>query len=636
MYVLERLSGSLDSWPQADIVIVGAYSRMNSNFGLAIAGASRPEDASEEWVVTLSRQEPGRPPANPLRWAERGPLHGFFEGLLFDREELAASFNRSEQDCSDADLVLHAYEREGEAALSRLRGIFVVAIVDSSRGVAIVARDPLGMHPLFYVEAGSRVMFAASPLTLLQQPGVSRIVNRAALADHLCQRYPDPQETFFVGVRRVPATWKVVLSARGLRLERYWDPIPEDQPIRWLSAEETACFDEIFERAVDRCLRHGRNGIFLSGGLDSISVAAVATDRARQLGQSVPWALSLDFPDPECSEGERQAAVARALRLPQHLLGFHEALGGRGLLEQVIALCEGAAPVLGVYTPAYAYLTKRAKLEGVRTILTGQGGDESLSLSPVLAADLIRRGAFVEATKFFGILRRSYPMPPLQQARNVFWRFGLRPLLGLTLHRLMPKAFKANRVWRTLSGDPVWAAPDGELRAEQQRRVENALPVPDPPNGFYMRTARTAFDHPLLSWQEEERFEMGKQLGVHFLHPFMDPDVVDLCYRSLPTFLSQGGRTKGLVRGTIARRFPGLGLEEQRKVGARSFYHSVLRREWAPLVDLAGDFPALSALGVVDGRAAGAAVRGEGQTSRMSRLSMLICAEMWTRAHAPT
>jgi asparagine synthetase B (glutamine-hydrolysing) len=608
-----------------------------TRINLAITNAPPAEKAGGEWVLTLSCREPGRLPANPLRWAERGPLHGFFEGLLFDREELAASFNRSEHDCSDADLVLHAYEREGEAALSRLRGSFVVAIVDGTRGVAIVARDPLGSHPLFFVEVGSRVMFAASPLTLLQQPGVSRIVNRVALADHLCQRYPDPQETFFVGIRRVPATWTVVLSAGGLRLERYWDPIPEDQPVRWLSAEETARFDEIFERAVDRCLRHGRNGIFLSGGLDSISVAAVATDRARQLGQSLPWALSLDFPDPACSEGERQAAVARALGLPQHLLGFNEALGGRGLLEQIIALCgRSAAPILGVYQPVYAYLTKRAKLEGVRTILSGQGGDESLTLSSLLAADLIRRGAFVEATKFLGIRLRSYPLSPLWQARNVLWRHGLRPLLGLTLHRLMPEAFKANRVRRNLSGDPVWVAPDGELRAEQQLRVESALPVPDPPNGFYMRQQRLCLDHALLSWQEEERFEMGKQFGVHFLHPFMDPDVVELCYRSLPTLLTQGGRTKGLVRGTIARRFPGLGLEEQRKVGARSFYDSVLRREWAAVADLPGDFPALSALGVVDGRAAGAVVRGERQTSRMSRLFSLVAAEMWARVHALT
>jgi hypothetical protein len=208
--------------------------------------------------------------------------------------------------------------------------------------------------------------------------------------------------------------------------------------------------------------------------------------------------------------------------------------------------------------------------------------------------------------------------------------------MGLALHRLMPEAFKANRARRTLGGDPAWVAPDGTLRAEQRRRVESALPDPDPPNGFYMRQARLTFDHALVSWQEEERFEMGKQFGVHFVHPYWDPDVVDLCYRSLPTLMSEGGRTKGFVRGTIARRFPGLGLEEQRKVMAKSYYHSVLLREWAALADLAGDFPALSALGVVDGRAAGAVVRGAVQTPRMSQLFNLIGVEMWTRAHALT
>lgn len=605
-----------------------------SHSSLAIAGALPAEKPGDDWVLSLSRQEPGRVPASPFRWAERGPLRGFFYGLLFDRKELAASFNRGQPDCSDADLVLLAYEREGEAALSRLRGSFVVAIVDGIRNVALVARDPLGSHPLFYVEVGSRVIFAASPLTLLDQPGVSRTVNRAALADHLCQRWPDPQETFFVGIRRVPATWKAVLSARGLRLERYWDPIPEDRPIRWLAADETARFDEIFERSVDRCLGHGPTGIFLSGGLDSISVAAVATDRARQLGQALPWALSLDIEDPACGEGPRQAAVARALGLPQYLVGFHEALGGRGLFEQVIAINqESAAPFLGVYQPAYATLTKRAKQEGVRTILTGQGGDEALGLSMLLAADLIRRGSFVGLAKFLGILRRSYPLHPLLQARNVLWRFGLRPLLGLAIHRAMPEAHKAGRVRRTLAGDPVWVAPDQELRAEQRRRAERGLCAPDPRHGFYMREARMSLDHPVVSWQDEERFEMGKRFGIHFLHPFLDPDVVDLCFRSLPSRMSEGGRTKGLVRGTIARRFPSLGLDRQRKVISIPFYHSLLLREWAALANVAGDFPALSALGVVDGRTTGAIVRKERRCLRMARLYNLIGAELWARAH---
>src|SRR5262249_6332223 len=153
-----------------------------------------------------------------------------------------------------------------EAILSRLRGSFVVAIVDRARGVAIVTRDPLGSHPLFYSEAGSSVSFATTPWPLLRLPGVSRALNRVALADHLCSRWPDPHETFFSAVRRLPSSWRAIVSGRRLRVERYWDPVPEGRPVEWLTAQETARFDEIFNRAVDRCLGNGPTGIFLSGG----------------------------------------------------------------------------------------------------------------------------------------------------------------------------------------------------------------------------------------------------------------------------------------------------------------------------------------------------------------------------------
>jgi hypothetical protein len=76
-----------------------------------------------------------------------------------------------------------------------------------------------------------------------------------------------------------------------------------------------------------------------------------------------------------------------------------------------------------------------------------------------------------------------------------------------------------------------------------------------------------------------------------------------MLYRTPPRILNEGGRTKGLVRLTLARRFPDLGLGLQRKVNATSFFRSVIRRETPALVEAMGDFPSLSALGIVDGRA---------------------------------
>ena len=136
-----------------------------------------------------------------------------------------------------------------------------------------------------------------------------------------------------------------------------------------------------------------------------------------QIGDSAPLALSLGFPHPECDERVRQKAVAHDLGLCQLFMDFDEALGSRPLLEQTFELNEKtAAPILNPWLPAYIELARRARLDGVRIILTGQGGDEWLGAAPLLAADLIRYGAFVELAQFFGARRRSVQMPLLEMA----------------------------------------------------------------------------------------------------------------------------------------------------------------------------------------------------------------------------
>ena len=245
-----------------------------------------------------------------------------------------------------------------------------------------------------------------------------------------------------------------------MHLHRYWDPVPVDRPVRWLMADEVS-FEETFDRVIDRCLQNNPTGIFLSGGLDSISVAAIATDRARKTGRPLPLALSLAFPDPECDERIRQTAVARDLGLRQHLVDFDEALGSRPLFEQWIELNqETSAPLMNLWQPAFRALARRGKHDGVRTILTGHGGDEWLTVSPYLSADLMRRGAVLEFLALLRTFWRSYPLPPHMIARNAFWQFGLRPLVGLALHRLIPEAHKANRLKRLLANDPAWVTSD--------------------------------------------------------------------------------------------------------------------------------------------------------------------------------
>jgi asparagine synthetase B (glutamine-hydrolysing) len=328
--------------------------------------------------------------------------------------------------------------------------------------------------------------------------------------------------------------------------------------------------------------------------------------------------------------------VARELGLRQHLMEFDEALGSRSLLEQAFELNRKlAAPILSICLPAYLPLARRARAEGVRTILTGQGGDEWLGAAPLLTADLIRRGAFVELAQFFGALQRSFHLSLLQMARLTFWTSGLRPLVAMALHRLMPEAHEASRRKRLLAGDPSWVAPDPKLREAQRHRAAGALPHPDPAHGFYMREQRDGLDHPLVSLEAEEQYEWSKGVGIRLLQPFLDADLAELLYRTPPRLLSEGGWSKALVRGSVARRFPDLGLESQRKVHIPLFYGSIYLRELPTLVDEVGNFPLLSALGIVDGRLVGRFVRDtlkRGGT-RVERIFHILNLESWVRLH---
>jgi asparagine synthase (glutamine-hydrolysing) len=582
------------------------------------------------WLLSIPLNDPSQVSGDDPRWTKRGKLLGFFQGLLHKR---CLSTKGVHLDSSDVDRILQAYDREGESALAQLRGSFVLAIVDTVRSKALFARDPMGSHPLFYATTASTVLFAEKPTVLLQQPGVSRKLNRAALADHLCHRWPYPTETFYSAVRRVPPGSLVSISSGNMRIVRYWDPEPAGAEFRWLTEEESDRFPDVFERAVERALGHGKAAIFLSGGLDSISVAAVARDCSRRNAQVTPLALSLGFPDPECDESDRQQAIASHLGLPQTLLGFEEALGSRPLFQQALEIsAKASAPLMNAWQPAYLELGRRARLEGVQTILTGEGGDEWLSITPYLAADLIGRGALWELAELVGAMKRSFKLPTVQFMQLVIWRCGLLPLLGRTHYRLRPLAHEAGRLDRLVAGDPTWLS--GNLRNEQRYRAEDALVSADPLRGFYLRELRTGLDHALISWEAEERHEFGREIGVRFQHPFADPDVVELLYRTPPRILNKGGRSKGLVRQTLAQRFPGLGLDRQRKVLAISFFRSLLRREAPTLLDLAGNFPALSELDIVNGTALQAAVRLElsKPNANLWRIWGPINLEMWARA----
>ena len=155
----------------------------------------------------------------------------------------------------------------------------------------------------------------------------------------------------------------------------------------------------------------GPAAIYLSGGLDSVSVAAVAAQISQRKGLPPPWALSLGFPA-ECNEEEIQRGVAKNLGLPQVFMTLGDAVGQDGLLLAALKMNgQCSMPLLNPWYPAYHRLGLEGKQRGCKVILTGGGGDEWLGVSPFLAADLMRSLDVVGLYRLWSTMQSSYPLP---------------------------------------------------------------------------------------------------------------------------------------------------------------------------------------------------------------------------------
>lgn len=560
-----------------------------------------------------------------------------FDGTLYNATDLATEL-RLGPEASPARITAEAYAAWGAAFVDHVRGTFSIVVHDGADGRTLAVRDPLGACPLFYAEADGGVLVSSAIEALRDQPGVGRAVNRAALADHLCHRWPDHHETFFADIRRVPPGYMLLAQGGKVRVTRYWEPTPLDRPIEWVAESEAQRqFGNAFERAVGKTLDRGRVGIFLSGGLDSISVAAMAADLAAKRGVPLPVALSLGFPGDSDEEREQRGVAAR-LGLELDFVPFDEAAPSSSLLSSALELTQlQAAPLLNTWMPAYTELARRGKHRGVDVITSGAGGDEWLAVSPYLAADMMRRADVRGLAQLLRGWKRSYRMSAPSVARCLLWRFGARPLMAAAVGAVAPRWWRANRTKRGLQGTRPWVAPDRALAAELDERVELALAPSNPPGGFYLHDVRHSLEHPLTVLELEEMFEMGRRLDVRFQHPYWDADVVDILYRTPPMVLFADGRSKSVVRQTMAQRFPGLGLERQKKRSGTRFYSSVLDREipglWARE---ARDLGPVADLGIVDANAARRVA--EESIARKSGTGLvsiwdLMNVNAWIRAH---
>ena len=476
-----------------------------------------------------------------------GQLYNFKE-LRFELEKLGARFVT---DHSDTEVLLHGWRQWGEAMVERFNGMWALALYDREKKLLFCSRDRFGKKPFFYFHDAQNFIFASELLALREHPRTPSTLDEVALRKYFAYGYVPAPRTFFEGVKKLPGGHSLTLDLATMqaRLVRYWryrsepcESRPANAEDRW-SEELLALLDAATAR---RLVADVPVGAFLSGGIDSSTVAALAM---RHVGQDRLKTFSIGFEEASFDESAYASLVAQHIGAEHHV----EKLSVQRALDILPDLTARLDEPIADASILPTYLLCRYARQHVTVALGGDGADE---------------------------LFAGYdPFKALRYART-YERFVPRPLhRAISLlaarmpvsHRYMSFDFRVKRTLRGLDHAsrfwlPVWMAPlaPDELAQlfgkpvdleevfseaiEVWEHCASADPV-DRATEFYVN----------LYLQDDILVKVDRASMLHSLEvraPFLDIDVVNFARRLPADVKLRGGTTKWLLKRAVAPLLP--------------------------------------------------------------------------------
>jgi asparagine synthase (glutamine-hydrolysing) len=508
---------------------------------------------------------------------EDGTIWVSYNGELYNELELRAELETKGhryRTASDTESLVHLYEEEGVDFVRRLNGMFALAIWDGNRGRLVLARDRMGQKPLFYgMLPGGGLAFGSEPKAVLAHPEIGRQLDAGGLVRYLFYEYIPAPFSIWQSLRKLPQAHVLVWEAGAVQLRRYWESTVS--PAAEADFDTTAqSFWEEFRASV---ARHRRSdvplGVFLSGGVDSSSVAAALCEVEPA---SNVRTFSIGFEDPSFDESRHARAVARHLGTDHHERTFSiESL--YELLPEVAGWLDepfGDASILPTHL-----LSRFARGE-VTVVLGGDGADELLAGYPTFAAERaagvfrrLPRQAQVLAGAAVGRLPVDHRNFSLDFKLKQFLRGAAEPLP--LAHQRWLGSFSGAEIARLLvGGDPIG------IEAEHLRRAEGIGGGADELSRSLALYQDTYLPEDILT--KVDRASMA--CGLEVRAPFLDTGLVDFM-QALPSAYKLGRhRSKRLLKRAAASRLPASILGRPKK-GFGIPVAQWLRGPLTPLVD---------------------------------------------------
>jgi asparagine synthase (glutamine-hydrolysing) len=474
---------------------------------------------------------------------EDGSIHVVLNGEIYNfldlRRELSGRGHRF-QTATDTEVIVHLYEEYGPRCVDALRGMFGFALWDERRRSLLLARDRLGIKPLYYAVVNGRLAFASELKALLQLPEVERTLDWTAVHHVFTSLHTPQTQSIIAGVRKLaPGHRLVARPDGGLRIEQYWD-VRFEPDLHRSEAWFAERLRELLEESVRlHLVSDVPLGAFLSGGIDSSAVVAAAA----RLTTGPVKTFSIGFTDPDYDERHHARQVAERFGTDHHELVLEP-----GALEIIDDLAWFLDEPFGDPSAIPTYMVSKLAAEHVTVALSGDGGDELFAGYDKYRVEARERGYGRLPAPLRRMLGRiGATMPEGMKGRNFLRHIALD---GVDRYLDASVLFKADQMRKLFQRDAFERLAACDPLREASQRLAAA-------NGDWLSVLQYRdLTHylPLDILTKVDRMSMAHSLETRV--PLLDHKVVEFAATIPPALQLHGDTTKHIFKRAMRGILP--------------------------------------------------------------------------------
>ena len=503
---------------------------------------------------------------------ESGRYGVVFNGEIYNyrelREDLIAGGHTFRTN-SDTEVIVHLFEEHGARCVEHLRGMFGLAVWDNVERSLFIARDRMGIKPLYYTQQNGTLVFGSEIKSLLEHPEVTASLDHQALATYLSLKYVPAPRTMFAGIQSLPPAHCMTISGGHVTTCRYWDVSYEKPAAIKSEAEFADELDAHLRESIGLRLRSDVPfGAFLSGGIDSSIIVALMSEMLEEPVKT----FSVGF-----AGGEEADELPYAKKVADHFGCDHHTLviNGSDFVEHAESVLWHLDQPIADQATAATHMVAKLARQNVKMVLTGEGGDELFAgyaryvgnqyeklfrPLPAFAGKLLRRGA----DQLPGMRRAKIALGALTQSDESTRLSNWFPMLSDDAkHNLMSEHLRH------------FDQPASRLFADHLRRCDSSEPLD---RMLHADCNLWLPDYLLL---RGDKLTMANSLEARV--PLLDHKLVEFA-AALPTNMKLRGKTRKYLLKKVASRYLPDEIIHRRKQGFPIPIDVWMRNEAKPMV----------------------------------------------------